>query len=225
MRLRYHPYVTNRRVAAPLREGQDAMDSVFLLPLFAAATINAAIPGPAFLIVIARGARGGLAGGAGAAFGCLLAVGLLLALVTALMLGVLQLGEPAFVALKLAGIAVLAYLGVRMLRATALGAGAERRHSAIGDVGAGLVVGVSSPFNLVFFLALIPQFIDPAALTSEHLAFACAAILLGSALPLAVVAILSACQAFLSPGGAVGVVRLGGAGFLAFAVFAAASLA
>jgi threonine/homoserine/homoserine lactone efflux protein len=93
------------------------MDSHVWLTLFLAALINAAIPGPILLLVMARAAGGGLRSGLRTALGGALAVALLLAAVWALLFGAWQLGSGLVSALKITGIGVLTILGLRMLRA------------------------------------------------------------------------------------------------------------
>jgi threonine/homoserine/homoserine lactone efflux protein len=200
------------------------MDSALLFPLFVAAAINSAIPGPVLLLVIARSAQRGLRAGLRAATGSLLAVGFLLAAVVLTMLGLLHLSEGAFVAMKIAGIGTLVVLGLRMLRAPRAEARRDVAQAGSQDVMAGLAVGVSSPFNLIFFLALIPQVLDPATWSPGHLALAGGVVLFGSLIPVTVAAVLSAGHAQFAPGWAPLIVRAGGAGLVGFAVLATASL-
>ena len=197
------------------------MDAIALSALFLAALVNAAIPGPALLLVLARATQDGLIVGAVTALGATLSVGLLLALGAGAMMGVLSIGEPAFVAMRVGGIVVLTILGLRMLAATAptpVGdAAVVGNNGQLAGFAAGLTVGLASPFNLIFFLALLPQFIDPTSLTTRSLLLACGLALLASAVPLAVVSCLGAAQARLAPQAAPWVVRGGGVAMIGFA--------
>jgi len=69
-----------------------------------------------------------------------------------------------FTVLKLAGAAYLVYLGVQAIRhrqslAEALGAEVERK-TAVRLVVDGFTVGVTNPKVIVFFAAMLPQFVD-----------------------------------------------------------------
>lgn len=200
------------------------METPLLLSLFVASAVNAAIPGPSLLLVVARAARGGLRAGIDAAIGATLAVAMLLTVVMAVMFGALRLGEPAFTVMKLGGILLLTVFGVRMLRAKIVAGSSGAVHSRHGNLLAGFLVGAMSPFNLFFFLALIPQFIDPSGLLGQPLALAISIVLLGSAIPVAVVALLTAGHARMAPGGAIWVVRASGAMLLGFAALSVATL-
>lgn len=201
------------------------METPLFLGLFVASLVNAAIPGPSLLLVVARTARGGLRAGLDAAIGATLAVAMLLAVVIAVVFGALRVGEPAFTAMKLCGVALLTIFGVQMLRASIGAKNPDSVYSRHGDLLAGFSVGVTSPFNLLFFLALIPQFIDVSTLTRQSLALVVGLVLLGSAIPVAVVALLAAWQMRLAPGGAVWVTRASGTMLLVFAALSAAALA
>jgi threonine/homoserine/homoserine lactone efflux protein len=134
--------------------------SVFL----AAALIIAAVPGPAILYVAARTLSGGRRAGLASAFGTALG-GLVHVIggglgVSAVILASAQL----FAVLKLAGALYLIWLGFRTFR--------EARHappeqpapaSAKRAFREGIVVEALNPKMAAFFLAFIPQFIDPAA--------------------------------------------------------------
>ena len=197
------------------------MDSSALIALFIAASVNAAIPGPSFMLVVARAARGGRRGGYAAMLGTKAAVGVLLLVVWAVMVGTLELGEPLLGLMKFAGVVVLAILGFSMLRTDAVPHPGQRTTAIGSDFAAGLLTGLSSPFNLIFFLALLPQFIDPTRLDTTSMAIASGAVLLGSALPVAVAATVAAGHAQIAPRGAVWVVRAGGAALLGFSGLAA----
>jgi threonine/homoserine/homoserine lactone efflux protein len=180
------------------------MDSHVWLTLFLAALINAAIPGPILLLVMARAAGGGLRSGLRTALGGALAVALLLAAVWALLFGAWQLGSGLVSALKITGIGVLTILGLRMLRAIPSPGAPLPTRAAASDLGAGLAIGLFSPFNLVFFLVLLPQFATPATMTPVGIALASALVLLGSVLPLGAAAAVGAGQGRLSLGGRAG---------------------
>jgi threonine/homoserine/homoserine lactone efflux protein len=122
------------------------------------------VPGPSVLFVISRSLSLGRPAGLATVIGN--SVGEYV-LVIAVAVGIGPLVEDSIVALtaiKLAGAAYLIYLGIQALRhrrsvAAALGAhqaGASTRRI-LRD---GFVVGVSNPKGIIFFAAVLPQFID-----------------------------------------------------------------
>ena len=134
--------------------------SLFLL----AALIVAAIPGPGIFYVAARTLSGGRRAGIASTFGTALG-GLVHVIagglgVSAIILASAQL----FTVLKLAGALYLIWLGIRTIR--------EAGHLPTEQTGAigfrrafreGIVVEALNPKTAAFFLAFIPQFLEPAA--------------------------------------------------------------
>jgi threonine/homoserine/homoserine lactone efflux protein len=122
------------------------------------------VPGPSVLFVVTRsltlGPRAGLATVAGNAAG-------VYAQVVAVAFGIGALVQESihvFTAIKLAGAAYLVYLGVQTFRhrrslGAALDAPVERRllRRTLADA---FVVGVFNPKVVVFFVAILPQFVD-----------------------------------------------------------------
>jgi threonine/homoserine/homoserine lactone efflux protein len=133
--------------------------SLFLLAAF----IIAAIPGPGIFYVAARTLSGGRAAGIASTFGTALG-GLVHVIagglgVSAIILASAQL----FTALKLVGALYLIWLGIKTFRDTGIAppeqiepAGTRR---AFRD---GVIVEALNPKTAAFFLAFIPQFIEPA---------------------------------------------------------------
>jgi threonine/homoserine/homoserine lactone efflux protein len=125
------------------------------------------VPGPNVLFVISRSLTLGRAAGVGSAVGGQIGV---YAQVAAVALGVGAVVERSvalFTVIKLAGAAYLVFLGAQALRhrrslAAALHAEVETK-----SVGAilrdGFVVGASNPKAIVFFAAVLPQFVDAPA--------------------------------------------------------------
>ena len=139
------------------------MPSPATLAVFAAATaVLLLLPGPSVLFIVARtlehGRRGGLVSMLGVETGALLHV-----LAATAGLSALVTASPgALLAVKLAGAAYLLVLGVRALRG-----GARQAERAPGSsrrlFRQGLLVDALNPKTAMFFLAFLPQFIDPAA--------------------------------------------------------------
>ncbi|MCW2905531.1 MAG: lysine exporter protein [Actinomycetia bacterium] len=122
------------------------------------------IPGPNVLFVVSRSLMLGRVAGVGTAAGGQIGVYLQ---VVAVAFGVGALVERSvaiFTAIKLAGAAYLVYLGVQAIRhrgslREALDVAAEPR--SFGRIlRDGIVVGVSNPKVIVFFTAVLPQFVN-----------------------------------------------------------------
>ncbi|MFB8242057.1 LysE family translocator [Kitasatospora purpeofusca] len=136
-----------------------------LLSFAAMSLVVIAIPGPSVLFVVGRalahGRRCALASVLGNVLGCY-------ALVLAVALGIGNLVQDSavvFTAVKLAGAGYLVLLGIQTFRhrarvPTALTAGGGERRSGARTVLDGFVVGVTNPKGLVFFAAVLPQFVD-----------------------------------------------------------------
>jgi threonine/homoserine/homoserine lactone efflux protein len=87
----------------------------------------------------------------------------------------------------------------------------------LGDGALGLVVGLSSPLNLIFILALLPQFVGLGRLDAGSVALASAAMLLGGVLPLIAASIFSAHMLGTRPEAMRHLTRLCGGAILCFA--------
>jgi threonine/homoserine/homoserine lactone efflux protein len=127
-------------------------------------TVLCLTPGPAVLFVLAQGLGRGTRAALAAATG-ILAGNSLYFIVSATSLGGLLLASyEVFSAIKWAGAAYLIWLGVRTLRSPAGLRGTPEPASDADAgrlVGRGFLVQVANPKALVFFGALLPQFIDP----------------------------------------------------------------
>jgi threonine/homoserine/homoserine lactone efflux protein len=137
-----------------------------LLTFVVAAALLIALPGPSVLFVIGRtlafGRRAGLLSVVGNELGMLVQTGLV-------ALGVGAIVAQSIVVLtviKFAGAAYLVFLGIQAIR--------HRREQSSPDVGApprsalrllgeGFVVGITNPKSIIFFVAILPQFIVPSA--------------------------------------------------------------
>jgi len=141
-----------------------------LAVFFAAALMLAITPGPGILYVAARTLAGGRAEGIASSFGTGLG-GMVHVLagsvgVSAVVLASAQL----FTVLKLVGAAYLVWLGIRAFQAarcdssaTPAGGTASPPAGPRRAFGDGVVVEALNPKTAAFFLAFIPQFVEPAA--------------------------------------------------------------
>jgi threonine/homoserine/homoserine lactone efflux protein len=134
------------------------------LLLFAGASVAVLLfPGPAVIYIVSRsavhGRRAGLVSVLGVETGNLVHVGAAAVGVSA----VIASSAAAFTVVKYAGAAYLVYLGARALLARDPGesegsAGATRDPRLFRD---GVVVAVLNPKTALFFLAFLPQFVQP----------------------------------------------------------------
>jgi threonine/homoserine/homoserine lactone efflux protein len=141
------------------------MPSLSVVPVFAAAALALLIvPGPSVLYITARsatqGRRAGLVSLLGVHTGSAVHV---LASVVGLS-ALLMASAAAFSVVKLVGAGYLVFLGVR----TIAGRGSGDRRGARDEPRAlrrlyldGVVVNVLNPKTALFFLAFLPQFVDP----------------------------------------------------------------
>lgn len=119
-------------------------------------------PGPAVLLVLSlamtRGARTGIHAGLG-----ILTANALYFAISATGLGALLLASwNVFFAVKWLGAAYLVWIGLGMIFQRREAGGPVRRPSAGGGFRHGFLVNASNPKLLVYFIAILPQFIDPA---------------------------------------------------------------
>jgi threonine/homoserine/homoserine lactone efflux protein len=144
---------------APLPDTPDL--ALFLI----AATMLIVIPGPAVFYVLARSVAQGPVAGLVSVLG--VGVGGLIHVLAAAVgvSAVVMASAAAFTVLKLAGAAYLLYLGIRTLlepdspQAVAV-ARARRLTRVFRD---GVVVNALNPKTALFFVAFLPQFVDPGA--------------------------------------------------------------
>lgn len=125
------------------------------------ATVLAVMPGPGMLYVLARTLRGGRREGLRSTLGTTLA-GVLHTLAAALGISiVLATSAAAFSVVKWAGVVYLVYLGLRTLLHRAEPNDQPLAPATRGAVRQGLLTEALNPKTALFFLAFIPQFIDP----------------------------------------------------------------
>lgn len=142
------------------------MPGIDTLIAFAAATlVFAYFPGPALLYTAARTLAGGRKAGLQAALG--IHVGCYVHVVAAAfgLSAVFAVVPAAYVALKLLGGVYLVYFGYQMIRTRiAHGeiprSGAKSQRRAFAE---SMLVEILNPKVAIFFIAFLPQFIDPAA--------------------------------------------------------------
>ena len=123
-------------------------------------------PGPAVMLVISQGLKHGFRPSARGVAGILAGNAVYFAL-SALGLGALLLASATlFTALKWAGVAYLIYVGLKMLLTKSADGDAEGApviapQRSLKLFSQGLLTQLSNPKALIFFTALLPQFITP----------------------------------------------------------------
>lgn len=139
-----------------------------LLTFAVAAAVLIAVPGPSVLFVIGRtlalalGRRGGLLSVVGNALGMVpqiaaVALGVGVALAQSVLL---------FTIVKFAGAAYLVYLGIQAIRhrgRSTTAADPSRSASTFRVLLEGFIVGATNPKSIVFFVAVLPQFVEYSA--------------------------------------------------------------
>ena len=136
-----------------------------VLAFVIASVVIIVIPGPSVLFVIGRsialGRRAGVLSVAGNALGTVPAV-----VAVAFGVGAIVASSVVvFTVIKIAGAVYLVYLGIQAIRHRhAHVQNAERTPTSARKLLAqGFIVGVTNPKTIAFFVAVLPQFIDPAA--------------------------------------------------------------
>lgn len=137
--------------------------STFLL--FAVASLALVlVPGPNHLYIAARGIAQGRAAGLASAFGVETGTLVHIAAAAAGLSYVVARSATLFNVIKWAGVAYLIYLGVRTLTGgqelTAQRTTPQPLRAIFLE---GVIVNVLNPKVILFFLAFLPQFVDPAA--------------------------------------------------------------
>lgn len=139
-----------------------------LLGFLAAAIVLVIMPGPTVLFVVGRslalGRRGGLLSVVGNEIG-------LSPVVIAVAFGVGAIVASSviiFTILKIVGAAYLVFLGIQAIRHRKQTAAAVQDASAAPKstfrlIAEGALVGVTNPKAIAFFVAILPQFVDPKA--------------------------------------------------------------
>ncbi|WP_322074469.1 LysE family translocator [Burkholderia cepacia] len=127
-------------------------------------SVGVATPGPTVLLAMSNGSRYGLRHALVGMLGAVTADVVMVALVGFGLGMLLEASETAFVTLKLAGAAWLAYVGVRMLLSSGGRAGAQAVDQAMPDRRTAFLksffVAMSNPKYYLFMSALLPQFVD-----------------------------------------------------------------
>ncbi len=141
------------------------IDLMTLLVFAGASLMLNLTPGPDLLYTLTRAASQGSRAGIAAALGNFVGT-LFQTLLIAVGLGaLLAQSSVAFMALRWVGAAYLVYVGIRMMVARAAAStpeAAARRERSLGRIAVeAFLIHTLNPKVVVFFLAFLPQFVDP----------------------------------------------------------------
>lgn len=129
------------------------------LVVLAVATV---MPGPTNMLIVANGMRHGVRAGLLNVAGTLVGLTVMIAVAGIGLTSLIELAGHWFTWLKLVGAAYLCWIGWKMIRMS----GERQAHAAPaprrGFFLQGLLVSLGNPKQLLFFGALLPQFVDPA---------------------------------------------------------------
>jgi threonine/homoserine/homoserine lactone efflux protein len=125
-------------------------------------TVLCLMPGPAVLLVLSTAAGRGARAGLGAALGILAANTVYFALSATGVVAAHAASRDLFVAIQWVGAAYLIWIGLRMLRPHHTHRTSTEPVVLTHPFVRGFVVQIANPKAVVFFAALLPQFINPA---------------------------------------------------------------
>ena len=140
------------------------VDPSTLAAFVLASFILVVVPGPSVLFVISRGVALGRKAAVLTVLGNEIGLFLQVLLVAAGVGSLVERSVVAYEVLRIAGAAYIVYLGVQAIRhrrslSTVLDVTATRSSRHI--VREGFIVGITNPKAIVFFTAVLPQFVDP----------------------------------------------------------------
>lgn len=134
--------------------------------LFATMLTLSALPGPSDLAVVSRSIEGGLRQALLVTAGIASADALLLVMAVQGWALVALLPPTVRPLLQLGGAAVLAWLGLKaLLRSRSGDSSGKPARTAAASFLAGFLITIGEPEALLFYFALLPAFVDPAAMT------------------------------------------------------------
>jgi threonine/homoserine/homoserine lactone efflux protein len=143
--------------------------------LFAAGLVL--IPGPDFAVVTKNTLAGGRRRGRFTALGVCTSNALQGTVAVSGLSAIVMHAQPVFQAIKWAGVCYLAVLGIQALVSAVRGrpdwpGAAERSGAAFGGWRQGFLSNITNPKVLIFYLAVLPQFLRPGEAPAWLLAFA-----------------------------------------------------
>ena len=139
------------------------IDPSRLLVFTLAALALAVVPGPAVLYIVAQSISGGRAAGLFSALGVATGGLVHISFAVAGLSAILVASATAFTVVKLVGALYLIWLGIATLlrKDDARIGGHARQEGRWRLYRRGVIVNVLNPKTAIFFLAFLPQFVDP----------------------------------------------------------------
>ena len=186
---------TRRSVARP-RTSVATVDRHAYLTFLTFALVVVLIPGPDFAVVTGNTLTGGRLRGMWCAAGVAMSNAVQGAAAVAGLGALIVRAQPVFQAVKWAGVLYLTYLGVQLIRSAVRGRYPSEPAGGDGGTGAlrgwrqGFLSNITNPKVLVFYLAVLPQFLAPESGVPPMLAFALSHALLSLAYLLVLTAFL-----------------------------------
>ncbi|KXF74730.1 transporter [Paramesorhizobium deserti] len=120
------------------------------------------VPGPTNMLIVANGVRHGVRAGLLNVAGTLVGLSIMVAVACVGLTWLIQLAGNWFAWIKLLGAAYLCWIGWKMIRSSGERSDMRTESARGGFFLQGLLVSLGNPKQLLFFGALLPQFIDPA---------------------------------------------------------------
>ncbi len=196
-----------------------------LLLFAASAAVLILIPGPNLLYIVTRSVEGGRRTGVASMLGVEVAGLIHIAAAAAGLSALLASSAVAFEIVRYAGVAYLLWLGIRALRTRDRGPETVERPPASmrRAFAEGMVVNLLNPKVTMFFLAFLPQFVDPERGAAWTQVLALGAVFMTLACLLDAVYVLAAGALGGRLRGRTGTSRAAGAVYLALAALAAVS--
>lgn len=171
------------------------------------AMLIAAVPGPDMLLTIQATVLGGRSRGFAAIAGIASAATAQGLLVVWGLAALIARSQPLFLALRVAGILYLLYLGATAIRAAVKGdlapageaEGTSRPKRRLwSNARQGFLSNITNPKVLMFNLAVLPQFVSADAPTAKLLVYCLTLVIVGSAFLVAVALAANAARGFLA---------------------------
>jgi homoserine/homoserine lactone efflux protein len=131
-------------------------------------TVLCLTPGPAVLLVLSTALGRGFRSGLGAALGILAANTVYFGLSATGVVAAHAVSRDLFAVIRWIGAGYLVWIGLRMLRSHRPGQASAVPVVLARSFARGFVVQSANPKAVVFFVALLPQFINPAAPVPEQ---------------------------------------------------------
>ena len=195
-----------------------------LLLFAASAVVLVLIPGPNLIYIVTRSVDGGRRDGVASMLGVETATLVHIAAAAAGLSALLASSAVAFEVVRWAGVAYLIYLGLRALlaneRATLVEGSAHGHGRAFAE---GMVVNLLNPKVSMFFLAFLPQFVDPERGAAWTQVLALGAVFMAIACALDLLYVLAAGTLGGRLRGASATSRIAGGVYLALAALSAAT--